>query len=495
MENIYFGVITVLLCLAGYFYSWKQWTRGNYAPAVGLLMVCGLLLRIYTSTDLYLHAWDERYHALVAKNLMQHPLVPTLYDRPALPFDYRNWAGNHIWVHKQPLPLWAIMSSLYVFGVNAVAVRIPSIILTTIGIWITFRIGSYLSDKNTGYLAAFLYSVNGLIIELTAGRVATDHIDIFFLFFVELAVFLSILFVQRRRAVYNVLAGVSIGAAVLSKWLPALIVLPVWLLVVIDSGQFSGRTVIRQFLLLLLVTAVVFLPWQIYIYTRFPLEARWEASFNLKHILEPLEGRTGPWYYFIDKIRINYGELVYLPLIWFTWKSLKRPLNFKRLAVALWFWVPLLFFSFAKTKMQGYILFAAPALFLMTAEFFVMLRDFRRGHRPRWLYTLVMVLLIALPARYAIERMKPFEKRDRNPQWAVRLKQLGRQHISNGVLLNSNHPIEAMFYTDLTAYENLPEKKVIQDLIAEGHTVVIADKDNVPDGIRTMPGVIFTEEN
>ena len=77
------------------------------------------------------------------------------------------------------------------------------------------------------YLAAFFYSINGLIIELAAGRVATDHADTFFLFFVELAVFLTICFVQKKKTVYNLMAGVAIGAAVLSKWLPALIVLPV----------------------------------------------------------------------------------------------------------------------------------------------------------------------------------------------------------------------------------------------------------------------------
>jgi len=343
--------------------------------AVLLLMICGLALRIFTSSDFFLHTWDERYHALVAKNLLNHPFTPTLYDNPILPYDYKIWVGNHIWVHKQPLPLWTMAASMWLFGANEIALRLPSIILTTIGIWLTFFIGSYFFNKKIGYLAAFFFSINGLIIELTAGRVATDHIDIFFLFFVELAVVFSILFAQRKKSVFNLLAGVSIGAAILSKWLPALIVVPIWLLIIIDSEKFKIKKIISHFIILLTTCCLIFLPWQIYIFSAFPLEANWEASFNFKHITEVLDEQTGPFYYFIGKIRINYGELIYMPLIWFLWKSLNNLKDKKRLAISIWVLVPLLFFSITKTKMQAYILFISPALFLMTAEFFFMLND------------------------------------------------------------------------------------------------------------------------
>lgn len=78
---------------------------------------------------------------------MNHPLKPTLYDNPILPYDYRNWVGNHVWVHKQPLPLWIMSASMWLFGVNEIALRLPSIILTTIGIWLSFIIGRYFFNK------------------------------------------------------------------------------------------------------------------------------------------------------------------------------------------------------------------------------------------------------------------------------------------------------------------------------------------------------------
>ena len=79
--------------------------------------------------DHFLIIWDEQYHALVAKNMMNNPFKPTLYSIPLLEYDYKNWTGNHIWVHKQPLFLWQMALSLKIVGINEMAIRIPSIII------------------------------------------------------------------------------------------------------------------------------------------------------------------------------------------------------------------------------------------------------------------------------------------------------------------------------------------------------------------------------
>ena len=185
MENLYYGIITISICVLGYGFAFKQYSKNKVFFALILIMLCGLILRLYTSSDLFLHTWDERYHALVAKNLMDNPLLPTLYNNPVLPYDFQNWTENHIWVHKQPFPLWTMAMSMSLFGVNEIALRLPSIILTTLGIGITFQIAKSLFNNRVGIIAAFLYSIHGLIIEVTAGRVTTDHTDVFFLFFIR----------------------------------------------------------------------------------------------------------------------------------------------------------------------------------------------------------------------------------------------------------------------------------------------------------------------
>merc|ERR1711964_451238 len=52
-----------------------------------------------------IHYWDEGFHAMVARNLTQHPFLFTLYDQPWLPFDYKSWGNNYVWLHKPPLAI------------------------------------------------------------------------------------------------------------------------------------------------------------------------------------------------------------------------------------------------------------------------------------------------------------------------------------------------------------------------------------------------------
>lgn len=262
-----------------------------------------------------------------------------------------------------------------------------------------------------------------------------------------------------------------------------------------DSGKFKIKEIIFHSIVLLFVSVLVFLPWQIYIFKSFPVEAQWETSFNLKHFTEVIEDRTGPFYYFFDKIRVNYGELIYLPLFWFFWKVPQKRTDYKRIAICIWFLVPFFIFSIAKTKMQAYLLFTAPALFMITSEFWYMLVVYKENRKFKWFYNLILILLIALPVRYAIERIKPFEKLDRKPQWVVNLKKLNDKKIENGVLFNYEKPIEAMFYTNLTVYPEIPDKILINELTAKGFYVIINDNGKLSKEIIDMKGIEIIKLN
>ena len=250
MNNLIFGIVVFIICLAGYYLSFRYHFRNNYKSSFILLIICGAILRIYVGADFYIHQWDESFHALVAKNILQHPFVMTLYDNPVLPYDYKNWAANHIWLHKPPLPIWTIASSMMLFGVNEFAVRLPSVIFSILGIWLTYEIAKHFFNKRVAFISSFLFSIHGLVIEAATGRIGQDHVDTFFLFFIELAVFFSIRYVQKEKIIYTFLTGISIGAAILSKWLPALIVLPIWLLIFLHSKKFSTKFIFYHFLLI-----------------------------------------------------------------------------------------------------------------------------------------------------------------------------------------------------------------------------------------------------
>ncbi|MCX6286508.1 MAG: glycosyltransferase family 39 protein [Bacteroidetes bacterium] len=490
MENLYYGIFTLIICTAGYFFSWRFFLYNRMVIAVLLLMICGLILRIYFASDFYLHAWDERYHALVAKNLISHPLLPALYDNPVLPFDYHNWTSNHIWLHKQPLPLWMMALSMGVFGPNEIAVRLPSILLTTLGIWLTFRIGQSLANVKVGFIAAFLYSIHGLIIEFSGGRMATDHIDASYLFFIELAVFFALKFsLNNKNQACNIFCGMSIGAAILCKWLPALIVIPIWYLFIIGSKKFTIAQILMNLLILCFVILVTVMPWQLYIHYEFPLESQWESHYNLRHITEVLDKQGGPFYYYFDNLRIVFGELIYIPLIWFLYKTFTDLKNYNRLALAVWLFVPIIFFSIVQTKMIGYIIFTAPAIFIITGIFCQYLYRYR--YKYTWLIYTIILLLLALPVRYCIERVSFFEIRERRHQWAIDLKAL-KKNIHDErktVIFNTAHPIEAMFYTGATAYPEIPEINVLGELRKKGFNIIVLDKGDLNNDVRKLADI------
>lgn len=153
-----------------------------------LHFLCALafLLRLFVAADPGLHPWDERYHALVAKNLLADPTKPVLYPETPLPYDYRHWSRNHVWLHKQPVTLYCIAASVWLFGNTPWAVRLPSVLLGALLVFVVYRVGRLLFSHRVGLVAAWFCAINGLLIELAGGRTATDHPDVFFVTLIAL---------------------------------------------------------------------------------------------------------------------------------------------------------------------------------------------------------------------------------------------------------------------------------------------------------------------
>jgi 4-amino-4-deoxy-L-arabinose transferase-like glycosyltransferase len=620
-------------------------------------VAAGLVLRMYAGCDLFLHTWDERYHALVAKHLMQHPLVPTLYDQPVLPYDYRDWRANHVWLHKPPLALWMMAASMRLLGADEIAMRLPSLALSALAVLLTWVIGTHFGGRRVGLLAAGFQAVNGYLLQLPGGRVAVDHVDNAVIFFVELAILLAVLDARLQDAprrtpgrtaaaaaagamtaeapppaqshgparsqepavpapanagalpagamrAITVLAPLAIGAttglAVLSKSLPGLLPVPVWLAMQWGRRRSAGR-IAAGLLGIAAGCAAVALPWQLYVWRQFPREARWESAYSLYHLRVPIEGLGGSPLYHLLKMPRFFGELIWLALGWFlaglamaTWRLARarhRPAQRDLIeeaaareslavgdgttrpraagsgpddlpaardsphaqadrsesqapraavvagrewhdlpALAAWLLLPYLAFSFAATKLGGYVMVAAPALFIVEAGFWLWLwdrRPQRPGHLPhpapagtsgagapsadgqtpeprrrfaaaarRALHWAVLVLLPLLPLRYTIERMKIRPGYDRNPAWARALRELPAR-LGPGppvVLFHLDRPLEAMFYTPYVAYEGLPTPDQARRLAAAGYRVVVLDAASLPPEARRLPEVELRRE-
>ncbi len=147
--------------------------------------------------------------------------------------------------------------------------RIPSLLLSTAGVLAIFLIVRKLFDKRVGYVAGFLFAIHGLVLEVTSGRVATDHFDLHFLAFVTFSVWFAIRANHVTR-VNLIWSGFFLGCAILSKWLPALIVLPLYFIKRYESR--SLLQLLQDMRIVLFVAALIALPWQLFSYINYPLE-------------------------------------------------------------------------------------------------------------------------------------------------------------------------------------------------------------------------------
>jgi 4-amino-4-deoxy-L-arabinose transferase-like glycosyltransferase len=456
------------------------------------VLLAAFLIRLDPACQHSLHKWDESFHALVAKNAIDDPLKPTLYRHAVLPYDYRNWGASHVWLHKPPGAIWLMAASMRIFGVHEIAMRLPSVLLATAAVLLTFLIGRLVFDSRVALLAAAFHAVNGFLVALASGRRVADHVDTALIFFVEVGVLMGFAYRHTGRPAALVLAGVSTGAALLTKSLPGLLVAAVAFFIFLEprtnsnapadelplsqrvAGAFSRSA------LILVLGLLVAAPWAVYSLLRFPLEARWSGLYTLMHASQSLEGQHTHWLSYIRDMPRFFGDLVWIPVLAAIVTAARSgaPQNLR--PIVMWVAIPFLTFSAMSTRLPGYVMIAAPALFLIQAWFWVLVRDrlpALSDRRIRAGAVVLLVLLALLPARYLLEPSSVFERRDRHPPGVRELENLSaRLRLDGAVIFNIPTPIEAMFYSPFIAYEHYPTDDDVARVHAAGLRVVIYER-------------------
>mgnify|MGYP005666592131 CR=1 FL=1 len=450
-----------------------------------VILTIAFLLRLGASRMPVLGTWDERFHALVAKNLIDHPLEPTLYDQPVLAHDHEVWSQTHIYLEKPPLPMWLMAVSIYLLGLTEFAVRLPSILLATLSVWLTFLIGKRLFDRRVGMYAAFFHAIHGMTLELVGGRISNDHVDVIFLFFFEWGLWAVLeYFHQQKPLKYSTLTiGLLTGLAFMCKWISAGFIPIIWFVLAIGFGRQKRLSFfLKEMLIIALGFFVVATPWLVYILEIYPEESRHTLLRVFMRVNSSIELHQHPWYFFLDHARMIFGELIYLPMLWLLYKFLSKPGRKSTLTLVALIFVPLLLISLMDTKRSPYLLLCAPGFFLLTGFFlhyFIKLSPRLRVPYP--IKTLFLILIIGLPIRYSIERLKPFHpfSKEQAIKASVDSTKLQLPVGESIVLFNEPYPIRTMFYCGITAYQQLPEPATLKKLVQEGYQVLIKEENKV----------------
>jgi 4-amino-4-deoxy-L-arabinose transferase-like glycosyltransferase len=461
------------------------------ATILFLILTATLVYSFAALLDPFLNIWDERFHALVAKNLMKHPFMPTLYEEQIVNTNYEGWDKTHIWLHKQPLFLWQMALSFKLFGINEFTLRIPSIILSVLLVFVAYRSGKLLVNERVGYIAAILLISSVFLIELVAGRQTTDHNDLSFIAYVSFSIWALIEYHFSKSKKWIFLIGIFSGFAILCKWLVGLLVYLGWLVIKMQEKDLTSIKNFKDIFLSFLLTLFITLPWQVFIFLKYPTEAFLEFQHSNSHFLKPIEGHSGNYWFHFDEFGALFGSLsiwLIIPaFIAFYYRIREKKIYFSILSMIVGVYI---FFTLATTKMSAFTFIVVLPVFITIATFIDAFLNKIVSNRIATPMVFIFVLIIAV-FRFDIASLQKIHT-DRNNKNTYSKMMISNKRIfqnlnlpDNTVLFNvkGRHYIEAMFYSGLPAYRFIPSLEQFEDIENKGKiTALFMPSDGVlPD--------------
>lgn len=270
--------------------------------------------------------------------------------------------NGQIYFSKPIMIYWLIMSSYQAFGINEFAARLPSALLATVTVFLTFLMGQKLKGIRAGFLAAAVLASSPLF--CTFGRMCL--VDMTFTAFLAGALAATLFALGSNARTQWIWLYVSLAGAVLTKG-PAAIAL--------FGGAFALFVLLRRENLRNLFTelrggygvvilAALVLPW--FIAVGLATDWLWPKVFLLFENMDRFHGQTN---------HRNLNPLFYLWVLaygLFPWTlalpavlgKLRRQLLDNRLLCLLICWAVAVvgMFTLSSTKLQTYILPAFPAI-------------------------------------------------------------------------------------------------------------------------------------
>ena len=303
------------------------------------LVIFYLILFVPMLGQVPLFDWDEVNFAEAAREML-------------VSGDWLNVQINYepFW-EKPPLFLWLQATSMSLFGVNDMAARLPNAFAGLLSIWILYR----LCFRQYGQQAA-IASVMLYLASLTPHLYfRSGIIDPWF----NLFIFSAVIFLYRgsrgiARSWAFILAGLFLGAAVLTKGPAALLITGLVGLVyqIIHRDHFYG---IKD--LLKLLAGILILPafWFGYQYMQ---QGSWFIRefviYQWELMSEPVASHGQPFYYHAVVLLLGAFPLTILSIhaIWFSKKGKRSDPLLKWMRIL--FWVVLILFSSITTKIVHY---------------------------------------------------------------------------------------------------------------------------------------------
>jgi 4-amino-4-deoxy-L-arabinose transferase len=458
----------------------------------------------------FLHAWDEQFHALVAKNAMNDPFHPKLYPENPLGVEAAHWTSANTWLHKQPLFTWMMALSMKCFGVNLFALRFPSILLFSLMPLALYRIVKLNHSRLGGMLSALLLIHSAYILGLVSGKIGTDHNDIVFSAFVLFSFWALAEWHYSKRKKWLFFVGAFVAGAVLIKWLVGLVVFFGWGCIMLYKFLFTKslpnkkRSSLGAFLTALATSIVLFIPWQVYTFWRFPVLAKMEMHYNSRHIWEVLEHHTGNAWFHLEQVEKLYFHstdfLVYFGICLLLFLRSMGSSAYKWMVV-LSISIVYLFFTLVQTKMPSFTVPVMPLVLSVMGIGMAELISFMKKRYIRWAMIVILPLLLINILLKPQKTLNEYGFKSDSSEGILHARlnwQANQMQRSNGakkrVVFSTEWEdfshISWMFFTNDLAFPGLPTKYKVTHLEKKGWKIaVLTGKRGIPLWLKNNPRI------
>jgi 4-amino-4-deoxy-L-arabinose transferase-like glycosyltransferase len=290
-----------------------------------------------------------------------------------------DWVVMHLnlqpWYVQPPLYFWIAAWCIKLFGLTTFALRLPSAIATILmGAMTGYAVARQTGTRAGIYASAILSSC---IMQAIIGRLAI--MDALLDMAVALSIFWWFRALETGRDRYVIYGSIAAACGFLAKGPVAPVVA---LLVIVPYALWNDRSEPSRFpswrgwIFGLLAFAVVSIPWLIAI----DLHAGPDAfasmigHYTIGRYTGVIENQAGPFWYYVPVLVLGFFPwIAFFPVgVAYGINALRTNgtspsvARLWRLAFT-WILVPLVFFSFAKTKLPNYVALEMPAFALVVA--------------------------------------------------------------------------------------------------------------------------------
>ena len=318
-----------------------------------------------------------------------------------------DWIVMHLnaapWFIQPPLYFWLAAVSAKLLGVGTFAMRLPAALATiAMGACVGYAVARQVGTR-VGIYASVVLST--CLMQAVMGRLAI--MDAMLDLFVAVTVLCWFRSLETGNARPFIVGCVAAGLGFLTKG-PVAPVLDVLVIVPYAIWNWRAEPIRIPTLASIALGTAAFLaviaPWMIALSTRVGVSAfvTLIGHYTIGRYTGVIENQAGPIWYYLPVIILGFFPWVaFLPsAAVYAWHALRRAdqghARLLRLAI-VWAVLPLVFFSFARTKLPNYIALEFPAFALLIALYFDEVVQ-RGSRRAAWLSAAAVPITIACAA-------------------------------------------------------------------------------------------------